>query len=350
MLELETLLAPVTVGEPSGSLLEYDPGFLALVELAKGKPEQRMGEAVIPAEPPNWSAVENAAVALLARTKDLRVATLLAKARLHVAGAPGLFDGIAFVRRLLETHWDTIHPQLDAEEGNDPAMRVFALAELCDPETVLAPLRDAEVASARGIGRIRVRDLERAVAGVAGAPAAGAAAGSAEAPTGEGKAPPVDLVLAKCERDPAVRLAEGAAAAVADLRRIEALVAERSGGARAPDLSRLTAILQLVAKTLTARLGLRGDRPPEPVAEPAAAGTDARAGNASGGGAIASREDVLLALDRICAYYERSEPSSPIPLLLKRSRRLVAMSFIEIVRDVAPDAVPIVEALRGKEE
>jgi type VI secretion system protein ImpA len=31
-------------------------------------------------------------------------------------------------------------------------------------------------------------------------------------------------------------------------------------------------------------------------------------------GTITSREDVVRLLDRMCEYYERNEPSSPVPL------------------------------------
>jgi type VI secretion system protein ImpA len=58
---------------------------------------------------------------------------------------------------------------------------------------------------------------------------------------------------------------------------------------------------------------------------------------------------VVRTLDRICGYYARNEPSSPIPLLLRRARRLVTMDFVDIVRDLAPDALAQVEALRGTE-
>jgi len=66
-------------------------------------------------------------------------------------------------------------------------------------------------------------------------------------------------------------------------------------------------------------------------------------------GAVSSREDVVRLLDRMCDYFERHEPSSPIPLLLKRCKRLVSANFLDIVRDVAPDAVSQVENLRGRE-
>ena len=65
---------------------------------------------------------------------------------------------------------------------------------------------------------------------------------------------------------------------------------------------------------------------------------------------INSREDVIRVLDKICQYYQRFEPSSPIPMLLQRSKRLVSADFMDIVRDLAPDALAQVENLRGKTE
>lgn len=343
MLDCARLLAPVSEDEPSGLVLEYDPAFLSLHETAKGKPERRMGTSVIPAEPPDWTRVEESATALLARTKDLRVATLLVKARLHNAGMLGLCEGIGFIRSLLERHWDTLHPRLDAEDGDDPSMRVNALADLADPEVVVPRLRACELASARGVGRVCVRDLDR---GTDADPSA-AAATDGQA----GSAPPVEQVLAAADRGAMAKMADATVHATEDLSQIETFLRERVGADRIPDFSKLTSLLQLAARALPARLGVEGDASGGTAAPATAADAQlpARGADAFAAARIASRSDVLRALDDICAYYERFEPSSPIPLLLRRSKRLVAMSFMEIVRDLVPDAVPHVEALRGKE-
>jgi type VI secretion system protein ImpA len=67
-------------------------------------------------------------------------------------------------------------------------------------------------------------------------------------------------------------------------------------------------------------------------------------------GEIRSREDVVRVLERICDYYSRNEPSSPVPLLLRRAQRLATGSFMEIVRDLAPDAIKTIEQICGAEE
>jgi type VI secretion system protein ImpA len=56
-------------------------------------------------------------------------------------------------------------------------------------------------------------------------------------------------------------------------------------------------------------------------------------------GVIASRSDVIATLDRVCDYYTATEPSSPVPLLLRRAQRLVAMDFLALVRDLAQERV-----------
>ena len=64
-------------------------------------------------------------------------------------------------------------------------------------------------------------------------------------------------------------------------------------------------------------------------------------------GQIGSREDVVRAIDRICDYYSRYEPSSPVPLLLQRARRLATGNFVDIVRDLAPGALAEIEKVCG---
>ena len=64
-------------------------------------------------------------------------------------------------------------------------------------------------------------------------------------------------------------------------------------------------------------------------------------------GAIASPRDVEVALDRIIAYYAAYEPSSPLPILLQRAKRLVGADFIKIMKDIAPDGLNNVMLVGG---
>jgi type VI secretion system protein ImpA len=90
--------------------------------------------------------------------------------------------------------------------------------------------------------------------------------------------------------------------------------------------------------------------------EAAAAGQAAGAGQAvASGGAgaahsmqeIRSGEDAVVVLKKICDYFARNEPSSPVPLLLRRAQRLISKSFLEVIADVCPDAMKQVEMIGG---
>ena len=53
------------------------------------------------------------------------------------------------------------------------------------------------------------------------------------------------------------------------------------------------------------------------------------------------------ALDAVAAFFRRTEPSSPIPLFLARAKRLVSKDFLEVLADIAPEAVAQARAAGG---
>ncbi|HXR06824.1 MAG TPA: hypothetical protein VN765_05810, partial [Candidatus Acidoferrum sp.] len=82
-----------------------------------------------------------------------------------------------------------------------------------------------------------------------------------------------------------------------------------------------------------------GAVPAAPSQEAAAAGADTPAGAAALSltvrGPIRSREEVLRQLENICEYYRQVEPSSPVPFLLRRARKLVNMNFVQVVQELS---------------
>ena len=85
-------------------------------------------------------------------------------------------------------------------------------------------------------------------------------------------------------------------------------------------------------------------------------GEEGSAEESSGGGAanpisgeIRSRQDVIRMLDKICDYYARHEPSSPVPGLLRRAQRLNDKGFLEIIKDLCPDAEGTVRTVTGEQ-
>jgi len=336
---IESLFEPISADAPCGADLEYDPSFLELDRLSQSKPEQVMGDNVVPAQEPDWKDVGNRALALLGKTKDLRIAMRVARARLNTEGLTGLADGLLVVRGIVEHFWDGFYPKLDPDDDNDPTFRVNILMGLCDGDTFIDRIRLVPLVSARSFGRFSLRDI---------------AIASGELPPLAGIEPPkasaIEGAFTECPVPELQATADALRSSLASLAAIEAFVAEKVGASNGTNFAKLTEVLRAAEKIMTSRLALRGVG-----TEGGAEGGDAADGSGGGSGGpsisgqINSREDVVRVLDKICMYYERCEPSSPIPILLQRSKRLVSANFMDIVRDLAPDGLAQVETLRGKD-
>ena len=335
---VDALQAPVSEASPCGDDLEYDPAFIALESAAQGKPEQQFGDTVIPAVEPEWRQVAEQAQALLARSKDVRSAVLLLRAGTRMQGLAGFTLGLQLLSGLLERYWDGIHPKLDADDDNDPTMRLNALAPLADEGMVLRDLHDAPLGVARGVGPIRVRDI--AIAHNAMAPVGGEVYTPSQIQGG--------LEAIQAEAPEPLRLAMALPALVA---RLQSLLDERSGRSNAVDLSRLRAIAQLLHTACSAAAGAAapvGSAEAGAVEAPAPA-AEAAPLRAAAPGELRSRQDVLQTLDRVIRYLEQTEPGNPAPLLIARAKKLIGVSFLEIMADLAPNALDTIETVTGKQ-
>lgn len=341
VLDADALVAEISPDAPCGENLEYDAGFIALERDILGKPESQYGDTVIPAEPPDWKQIKKSALDLAARTRDLRVAMHLTRAVLHMDGVAGFADGLTLLRSLIEQRWDRVHPELDPDDDNDPTMRVNTVAGLCNADTVVREFRETPLVASRMAGRFSLRDVDVA---------------SGEMPPGKDgvKPDPATIEAAFTDVDAAELQAtsDHLERAVACVEGIEAALTSKVGASRAADFSALTREIRRAAHVVRERLARRGIGTVEEVA-PAADGAspaEAARGAQPISGAIASRDDVLRMLDKICEYYSRFEPSSPVPMLLERAKRLVSMSFVDIVRDLAPGGMEQVAVIRGVSE
>ncbi|HEV3032585.1 MAG TPA: type VI secretion system protein TssA [Polyangia bacterium] len=322
---------PIAGEDPCGPNLEYDAQFVALERAAVGKPEQQIGNTIVKAEDPEWPLVEREARALLARTKDLRVALQLTRALIRVDGWQGFAAALGVLRAMLEQHWDGVHPRLDPDDGKDPTARLNVLAGLGDAPTI-AGVRAMPIVASRHAGRFGLREIEIATGETPPTPEEAATAPSVTA---------LEAAMAEAPLETLEATAAAIAASLSALSALEAAVSEKTGQRLA--LGRLPVAMRKAEGFITTRLA---QRRPIDVVDAGANGAGTPAPRVSG--EISSREDVIRTLDRVIAYYARHEPSSPIPMLIERSKKLVAMSFFDIIRELAPDGVNQIENLRGR--
>lgn len=340
-IDLDRLLRPVAEDAAAGPDLEYDPAYLAAFRAAEGTPERQIGTTVVSAEGPDWRHVQELAADLLAQSKDLRVAVLLNRALLWVEGLDGLNTGLALIHGLLDRYWDLLYPRLDPEDENDPTARVNCLLDLCDREQLLDVLRDTALVQSRVFGPLTYRAIEIAE-GRATAPPHGKTLDAAA----------VNGALQDCDGDELKGATAAAASALDRVRAILDILGARIRTDQLPNLDPLTGVLSAIDKTLRARLSQRfpqgADAPQQQGNSVPPAQGSAQAAELEGmPGQLRSREDVVRAIDRICDYYSHYEPSSPVPLLLQRARRLATGSFVDIMRDLAPGALGEIEKVCG---
>ena len=333
MLELEPFLTDTREKPPCGPNLEHDLAFFELEEAARGKAEQQIGDAVKPGEDPQWQKVVDLGQSLLLRSKDLRVAVLLTRALTRTEGIVGLTGGVRLIHAFLNQYWDQVHPQLEADAGDDPTERLSALAPLADPEAMVKDLRDVQLFASREFGQLQARDVEIAL-------------GRLARPAGANPVVPLDQLqrqIARAfgeDRTVPVALREAREQVLA----IQNLVTERVGSGRAVDFKPLLQPMETLLEVCEAALGVASD-----VATVAETAAEVRtgAGVAVIGSEIRSREDALRVLDMVCNYLERHEPSNPAPLFIRRAQRLMRKDFVEIVKDLLPDSISRLDLLAG---
>ncbi len=333
-INIDKLLEPVSEASPCGDDLEYDSEFGELVRAAQGKPGHEMGDKQIAAEPPDWGETSEAAEALFGRTKDLRVATHLAHARLNLDGIPGLAFGLSLIDKMLHEYWDDVHPGLDAEDDNDPTLRMNSLMALNGQDEFISSLDRTILVSSKTLGRFSMRDIRLAN-------------GEISRPDGDDTTIPdpahIEAAFLDCELEELTANSEAIAQCIDTLDDLESYAREQVGSEFAPDLDRLSFELKAVHGKLREQLGRRGVELNPLEGE---AGGDEGA-PASVPGEIRSRDDAIRVLDQVCEYFRRTEPSSPVPLLLQRAKRLIAKDFMEILRDLTPQGVSEAEKIGG---
>jgi type VI secretion system protein ImpA len=290
-LAIQELLRPLTEAAPCGPDLRELKEFESLRDLSAS--EDRV----------DWGRALPSAIALAQETRDLRAWVWLARAALAAEGLPGLADGLELIAGGLDRYWDHL-PPIDRDE-TDPRERylgrLMALTALGGSSFQTTP---ADLRKRRDIYHL----------------------------AGE-----LDTVLARTGSSP-----EGSALAqriATALDAIEGRFREGFGAGHDPQLGfellRDKVVIVSGSNAQAVGAGLDGATPATPTATTAA---------------VSSRADVMRVLDLVLEYYERQEPASPVPLLVARAKRLVPMTFVEAMRDLAPAGMKELQAVAGSSE
>ncbi len=313
---LEPLADP---NQPCGPDLEHDNLFLELNQAAQGKPETQFG----PGESADWRKVRQISEELLGRSRDLRIALLWLRACVNLHGFVAVAPGLRLAQGLMENFWDHLHPLPDPDDG-DQYPRGNALAMLPEVQGFLGDLRQCVLLNLRGAGELRLRAVAVALGQMS--------AKADEEPLSKDQI--TNMMASAIEQDPG--FAQQPAAALAGLQSLATLLNDKLGNETAPNLRPLLDLLKGLNGLLPADGGAA-----ESVDDNAGEPTAVRAGGASrvALGGVSTREEALRAIDLVCDYLERTEPTNPAQLLLRRARKLINHNFLQLIKELAPDAL-----------
>lgn len=289
---------------PSDSL-DFDEDFLkidaAICEYdAVGLVPQRKGESAF-----QWAAVETTCIALLKKAKDVRVGIWHLRACIARRGLTGVADGVSVLAELMAAPIGELHPRALADESPGEALLIH-LGWLAGSQFL------------HQLGSSRFEDRDATLSDLAD----GRAASILE------------------DRD-------YAAGATVLLGRIKESLSEISQSLATVgqdlDASRALDLLDLAASRLSQVSVSAPDRVCEAVAEPNA---DARQPEVTEpGGALRTRQDVGVALERIVEYFRVHEPSHPAPIFLSRIQRMLGAGFEEVMAELYPEAMSLLAQL-----
>lgn len=348
--DFNQLREPISSDAPAGENLEYDARFVEMMRLGEGTREQQYGSTIIEAQPPEWRAIENLASQLLAETKDLRLAVMLVESMTHSEGMEGLAKGLELVRAWVCDFWDSVHPQLDEEDGNDPFVRVNSLARLCEPERLLSQIGSMPLVRAEPHTVVTMDHVSRATG-----EHRGTGVSSDRITPMEIEAAFMSLPLGDLRR-----LHETSEQAETSLHHTVQFLEQHAhqGIWNANPLSdQLAGCTALLKQHLRKRLSMSDEAVASvaPAKKPEATDDDGgwtaenidRSISNLSRIRVDSRADAAEVIEAASRYFEVHEPSSPVPLLLRRARRLINQDFVGILRDLAPDALVQAKNLEG---
>jgi type VI secretion system protein ImpA len=359
-MEIAPFLVSLDPASPSGADLRNDARFHAMenrLQAASRPARMRLVEqGGTGAVELDWSDIEAEAEDLAKAGRDLRLLVIVARLWTNENGLAGVAEGLKLLTQSVEQFWDSIHPALrPAASKREAALRrINALYQLDNIDGgILGDLEFVTLLSPRGIGPITGGDL-----------AAGALNRSgflAEAPKGLGEKELAELVArhevrlnrvtAACRATAAERpedmaaLQEALAAAQAGLVSLETALAphvtENDVAVRFDALGRF---LGRIAQTLAgvsapAATTSAPAQEGQAMSSSATVAAPAMAAPTAIPGQINSRRDVEKVLDLVIDFYERTEPSSPIPHLARRMRKMVPMNFLQLMEEIAPSGL-----------
>jgi type VI secretion system protein ImpA len=322
-LDIENLVTALGDESPSGPDLSYDSGRQEIEAAFEAASAEGSDDAEI-----DWRGTIKLIIAQAEVTRDLWLPVYLMRAAARVGNLDQVLDGGELLARLVEERWPDVHPQLD-EYGfigrKTPCESLTRIGEF------LAPFQRVPLLEHPRLGRYGGEDFVRFHK-----------EGSSAANYGMFRA-----LIEATSPDDLQQIVDRLGLLRGAIKRVDAVLTANADGDTGTNFTPTFEMIDKITQGVLSQIPGREAPAGESDADASSGGGSAGApGMASGGnagpafsGGITSRDDVIRALDAIAAYYSRCEPTSPVPLVLRRAKEWISLDFMAVLEDIAPGSL-----------
>lgn len=325
-MNIQQLLKPISRDQPCGPdvFMEFGYGFTLdkIVDDIVGSG----GASAVVAEKVNtqsadWGSLVTRVTGFFGETKHIQLAYFATLASLKISGFSGLLDGVVLYKKLLVDYWDSVYPQIEGEDFDD---RLYEISKLDDHLLIESLMETIVVKGKRPEDAYSISQL------------------ISSQKKGEPKQDFVNAAINEMLREQA-DVFDTQISVLLEIERELLFLSETYINEKLPgesiSLGNLQKAVVLAKSTIEQIMNTQ-------VGEEKAISDNSEALSQEGGlqvkqtsssNEIVSRDDAKLALDKIIRFYSKYEPTSPVPGLLKRAKRMVNMDFMQIVKELGLD-------------
>lgn len=317
-------------------LYDTEPAFAALLDSCEEMLPERFSE--FDRSEIDFTDLFKQMDGFLKQSRDLRLLVILAQFGLLGGQLRTFANAVRIIRKLLETHWDDVHP-MDADFGY--MERIGALEALNSRPAVVLPLEAAPLLKTRRTGPISYRAIQIA---------AGTATARPDEHTISLGAIEAALTSGELEQDEIDEVVQDLTDLPGELEAISGICTERLKEAKAapPNYDALTTLLREMTTELNIRLGRMApeEETDKEADSPSQDGKTAEQSSAEQQD-IANAAQAKLILDAVEDYFASREPSHPALFLVREARGLVGKSYLDALKILMPRRFDDVALLLG---
>lgn len=340
VIDLRTLLSPISAENPVGEYLRYSGIYDEINEARRADDTLSQGEWQHELKVADYRRVIELAVpALEQETKDLQMAALLSEALIREHGFTGLRDSLRLLAGLQENFWDGLHPEIyegDMEGRANAISLVDSEGGLAiqrapitpDGYTYLDFLDSKKYDYPDDINALSTEDAEKAKALEAEAVRLNKVTGDKW-----------EAEIAKSRRAFYEELNVAIQECYEALNGLNGTIEEKFDRNQAPSMRALKKVLDNIKIQTDKILALKREEEPDETDAADEEGSDGS--TATGGvamsGSVQSRAEALKRLSELAAFFRKTEPHSPVSYLVTRAVKWGNMPLESWLKDVIKD-------------